>query len=101
MREYWAWMKRAYPEGDPADVYNAYGYLVAQAMVYVLKRCGDDLTRENLMRQAASIQDLELPLLLPGIKVNTGPNNYRPVNQLQILRFDGSRWVSVGAVMTP
>jgi branched-chain amino acid transport system substrate-binding protein len=93
MQEYFAWMKRFYPDGDPADGYNAYGYLAAQAMVHVLRKCGDDLTRENLMRQASSIRDLELPLLLPGIRVDSGTNRARPLNQLQMLRFDGSRWV--------
>ena len=93
MREYFAWMKRFYPDGDPADGYNAYGYLTAQAMVHVLRKCGDDLTRENLMRQATSISDLELPLLLSGIKVESRANPSRPLNQLQLLRFNGIRWV--------
>jgi ABC-type branched-subunit amino acid transport system substrate-binding protein len=101
VRDYLAWMKAFYPEGDPSDLFNAYAYTIAQAMVEVLKRCGDDLTRENVMRQATSLRDLELPLLLPGIKVNTSASKYRPVDQLQLLRFDGKRWVPIGEVMKP
>jgi branched-chain amino acid transport system substrate-binding protein len=63
--------------------------------------CGDDLTRENLMRQATSIRELELSLLLPGIKVNTSPTKYRPVKQTQLLKFDGIRWVRLGDVIEP
>ena len=84
MKEYFAWMKRFYPEGDATAMYNAYGYLTAQAMVYVLRKCGDDLTRENLMRQATSISDLELPLLLPGISVDSRTHPSRPLDQLQL-----------------
>lgn len=80
---------------------NAYAYSAAQAMVIVLKRCGDDLTRENLMRQATSIRDLELPLLLPGIKVNSSPASHRTIKQVQMERFDGSRWVPIGEVFQP
>jgi branched-chain amino acid transport system substrate-binding protein len=64
-------------------------------MVHVLRRCGEDLTRENLMRQATSITDLELPLLRPGIKVDSRSNRARPLNRLQLLRFDGRRWVQL------
>jgi len=97
MLEYFASMKRFYPEGNPADGYNVYGYLAAQAMVHVLSKCGGDLTRENLMRQATSISGLELPLLLPGIKVDSGTNRARPLNRLHLLRFDGRRWVRLDA----
>jgi branched-chain amino acid transport system substrate-binding protein len=101
MNEYLAWMKKFYPDGDPADTNNAYAYSAAQAMTAVLKRCGDDLTRENLMRQATNISELELSLLLPGIKVNASPTSHRTIKQVQMLRFDGSRWVPIGAVIQP
>ncbi len=94
------WMKKYYPQGDLADVFNVYGYSAAQTLVQVLKQCGDDLTRENLMRQAASIKDLELPLLLPGVKINTGPTDFYPIEQMQLGRFDGKRWVLFGDVLT-
>jgi branched-chain amino acid transport system substrate-binding protein len=101
MKEYFAWMKRFYPDGDAADVYNAYGYLTAQAMAHVLRKCGDDLTRENLMRQATSISDLELPLLRPGINVDSRTNPSRPLNQLQLLKFDGRRWERIAETLRP
>jgi len=65
----------------------------------VLKQCGDELTRENVMRQAANLKDLELPMLLPGIKINTGPNDYFPIEQMQMQRFNGERWEPFGPVM--
>jgi branched-chain amino acid transport system substrate-binding protein len=70
-KEWLTWMERYYPEGNVHDQFNVYGYTVAQTLIYVLKQAGDDLTRENIMRQAANIKDLELPMLLPGIKINT------------------------------
>ncbi len=101
MNEYFAFMSRYYPAGNAADGYNAYGYLTAAAMVHVLRQCADDLSRENLLRQAQNFQNMELPLLLPGIKVDSRPNPARPMNQLQVLKFDGKRWVRVGEVLKP
>jgi hypothetical protein len=97
--EYRSFMKKYYPEGDPIDPFNVYGYSSAQTMVHVLRLCGDDLTRENILRQATSIKNLELPLLLPGIKINTGATDYFPIKQMQMIRFDGTRWVRVGDVL--
>ena len=99
IKEYLAIMKRYYPDGDLDDWSNVGGFTTAQLLVHVLKQCGDDLTRENVMRQAASIQDLELPLLLPGIRVNTSKTDYLPVDQIQLIRFDGKRWVRVGELI--
>ena len=65
----------------------------------VLKQCGDDLTRENVMRQAANLKNLELPMLLPGIKINTSPTDFYPLEQMQLARFDGKRWVLFGEVL--
>jgi branched-chain amino acid transport system substrate-binding protein len=101
MKEYFSWMRRFYPDGNPEDGNNAYAYLAAQTMVHVLKKCGDDLTRENLMRQAASINHMDAPMLMPGISLNTSTTNYRPIRQLQMLRFDGKEWVRAGDVLEP
>ena len=69
-------------------------------LVQVLKQCGDDLSRENIMRQAANLHDLELPMMLPGIKINTGPTNYYPVRQMQLMRWDGKRWIRFGDILS-
>jgi branched-chain amino acid transport system substrate-binding protein len=97
--EWRAWMRKYYPEGDTAEIYNVYGYTNAQLLVHVLKRCGDDLTRENVMKQAADLRDLELPLLLPGVRINTSATDYDPIQQLQLMRFDGTQWVRFGPII--
>jgi ABC-type branched-subunit amino acid transport system substrate-binding protein len=97
-REWLAWMKTYYPDGDTAEIYNVYAYTNAQLLIQVLKQCGDELTRENVMRQAASLRNLELPMLLPGIRINTSATDYDPVKQLQLMRFDGRQWVRFGEV---
>src|SRR5262249_47655781 len=94
--EWVAWMKKYYPEGALDDQFNAYGYIVANLLVHTLKQCGNDLSRENIMRQAANIKNFELPLLLPGIKVNTSPTDFAPIEQEQLAKFDGERWVNFG-----
>jgi len=96
MRAWLAWMKKYYPEGDLTDWFNVFGYTFAQALVYVLQQCGDNLTRENVMAQAAQLKDLELPMLLPGIRINTSSTDYRTIKQLHLQRFDGKRWVRLG-----
>jgi branched-chain amino acid transport system substrate-binding protein len=68
-------------------------------MVHVLNQCGNDLSRENIMKQAASIKDFELPLLLPGIKVNTGPTDFAPIEQEQLAKFDGEKWALFGEIL--
>jgi hypothetical protein len=88
----WAgWMKKYYPEGDAADAFNVYGYSVAATLVQVVKQCGDDLTRENVMKQAAHL-DFDAPMLLPGVKVRTRPTNFFPIREMQLARFDGTSW---------
>jgi branched-chain amino acid transport system substrate-binding protein len=87
-----AFMKKYYPEGALDDQSNGYGYNVAILMTHVLKQCGNDLSRENIMRQAASVKNLELPLLLPGIKVNTSPTDFAPIEQEQLAKFNGEKW---------
>jgi branched-chain amino acid transport system substrate-binding protein len=96
MQEWVAFMKKYYPEGALDDQSNGYGYNVAILMTHVLKQCGTDLSRENIIRQAANLKDVELPLLLPGIKVNTSATDFAPIEQEQLARFDGERWVAFG-----
>jgi len=89
LKEWVAFMDKYFPEGDKSSTFSVYGYLTAQTMVQVLKQCGDELTRENVMRQAANLKDFELGMLLPGIKINTSPNDYFPIEQMQMSRFTG------------
>jgi branched-chain amino acid transport system substrate-binding protein len=100
MKEWSAFMDRYYPDGDKTSAFTGYGYMVAQTLVQVLKQCADNLTRENVMKQAANLKDFELGLLLPGIKVNTGPNDFAPIKQMQMMRFNGASWELFGPVMT-
>ena len=98
MKEWKAFMAKYYPEGNLQDAFNVYGVLVSQTLVHVLKQCGNDLSRANIMKQAASIKDLSLALLLPGIKVNTSPTDFYPIEQEQLIRFDGEKWVGFGEI---
>ena len=100
INDYLAWMKKYYPSGNVADGFNAYGYTAAQLMVYVLKQCGDNLTRENVMKQAASIHDLQLPLLYPGITVSTSPTDFAPIKQMQLIKFNGKTMELFGEVIS-
>jgi branched-chain amino acid transport system substrate-binding protein len=93
MKDFKAFMKAYYPEGNPTEANNAYGYIAAETLVQVLKQCGGELTRENVMKQAASLKDFAPPLLLPGIKLNTAADDYFPFDQLELVRFDGTTWV--------
>ena len=97
-KDWLAFMRKYYPEGNLEDAFNVYGYSVAQTLVHVLKQCGNDLSRENIMRQAASMKDLALPMLLPGIKINTSPTDFAPIEQEQLAKFDGERWVLFGEI---
>jgi branched-chain amino acid transport system substrate-binding protein len=98
--EWEAFMAQYYPEGDRTSTFTAYGFLTAQTLVQVLKQCGDELTRENVMKQAANLKDLRLGLLLPGIVINTGPDDYYPIEQMQMTRFDGEHSVPFGPVIS-
>jgi branched-chain amino acid transport system substrate-binding protein len=95
-----SFMDKYYPSGDKSDQQNVYGPSIAATTVQMLKQCGDELTRENVMRQAASLHDFELPMLLPGIAINTSPTNFAPIRQAQMRRFDGGRYVPFGPVLT-
>ncbi|HEV7982142.1 MAG TPA: branched-chain amino acid ABC transporter substrate-binding protein, partial [Xanthobacteraceae bacterium] len=87
------------PNGDKSDSQTAYGQSIAETTVQVLKQCGDELTRENVMKQAANLHNLELPMLLPGITINTSPTNFAPIRQAQMRRFDGERYVPFGPIL--
>jgi branched-chain amino acid transport system substrate-binding protein len=97
-KDWLAFMQKYNPEGNLGDSFNVTGYSLAQTLVQVLKQCGDDLSRENIMRQAANL-DLELPMLLPGIKVRTTPNSFYPVQRMRLARFEGKQWVLFGEVI--
>jgi branched-chain amino acid transport system substrate-binding protein len=100
MNEWRDFMAKYMPGADTTDGAYVFAYAVSKAMLQVLKQCGDDLSRENIMKQAANLHDLELPTLLPGIKLNTSPTNYHPIRQMQFEKFDGSIWVLFGDVIT-
>jgi branched-chain amino acid transport system substrate-binding protein len=99
MKEWQAWMKKYFPEGNIADALNVYGYAVAQTLIQVLKQCGDDLTRENIMRQAANLKNFEVTVLLPGVRINTSATDFYPIEQVRLARFDGKRWALFGEVL--
>ena len=91
-----AWMKKYNPHGDVTDAYNVHGYNGAQLLVEVLRRCGNDLSRENLMHVATHLSDVKLPMLIPGIVISTSPEDPRPIKQLKLERYDGKRWIPFG-----
>jgi branched-chain amino acid transport system substrate-binding protein len=99
MKDWYAFMAKHFPDGNLKDGSNVYGYAVAQTLVQVLKQCGDNLTRENVMKQAASLKDLQLDIMLPGIKINTGPADFAPIQAEQLVRFDGKEYVRFGEVI--
>ena len=95
-----AFMDKYFPDGDKTNINNVYGYASAQTMVQVLKQCGDNLTRENVMKQAASLKDFTSEVLLPGIKVNTAANDFFPIEQMQLMKFNGEAWEVFGDIIT-
>jgi branched-chain amino acid transport system substrate-binding protein len=99
MKRYLEFMAKYYPDGDKNSNFNTYGYSTSQLLVHVLKQCGDDLTRENVLKQATNLKNVELDLALPGIKGNTAPNDYRVNKQLQMMKFNGERWELFGPIL--
>ncbi|HWG79937.1 MAG TPA: ABC transporter substrate-binding protein [Stellaceae bacterium] len=97
-KQWLAWMEKYYPDGDRSDAFNVYGYNAAMTMVQVLKQCGNNLTRENIMKQAASL-NLDLPMLLPGVKVSTGAKQFFPIREMQLAQFDGKIFKRFGEVI--
>jgi len=92
-------MQKYYPEGDTKDALNITGFNVAATLVQVLKQCGDNLSRENVIRQAASLKDFRVETLLPGIRINTSPTDFAPIESFRLARFDGRQWVQFGEIM--
>ena len=99
MGEWRAFMAKYFPQGDVSDSLNVIGYGVSLTLLQVLKQCGGDFSRENVMRQATNLHDLELPVLLPGVKVDTAPTNYHPIRQMQLARWNGKTWEGFGEVI--
>jgi branched-chain amino acid transport system substrate-binding protein len=99
MKEYLVWVKKWDPAANPIDVNAVYGYGLAHVMVAVLKQCGNDFSRENVMKQAASL-NYTPPMLLPGIKISTSPTDFHPIKQMQLSKFDGKTWVLFGEVLS-
>jgi ABC-type branched-subunit amino acid transport system substrate-binding protein len=95
-----AFMDKYYPDGDKTNANNLYGYVQAEAMMQVLKQCGDNLTRDNVMKQAASLKNFHSDLMLPGIMVNTSADDYFPIEQMQLQKFNGEAWELFGDVIT-
>jgi len=94
-----AFMDKYYPDGDKDDSYAIFGYAVAETLFQVLSQCGNDLSRENIMRQAASLRNYRSPIILPGIAINTGPMDFRPIKQMRLVQFDGTAWQPIGDVI--
>jgi ABC-type branched-subunit amino acid transport system substrate-binding protein len=100
IKEFLAFLAKDFPEGDKLNNSVVVGYGVAQTLVQVLKQCGDDLTRQNVMKQAANLKDYRTEVLLPGIKINTSPTDFAPINQLQLMRLKGEKWELFGDVIS-
>ena len=99
IKDWLAFMDKYYPDGDKEDGYAIFGYAAAETLVQVLTQCGDDLSRENIMRQAASLRDYQSPIALPGIAINTGPADFHPIEQMRLVQFDGNSWQPIGDVI--
>jgi branched-chain amino acid transport system substrate-binding protein len=100
MKKFFAFLAKYYPEGDKLNSSVVYGYGAAQTMVKVLQMCGDDLTRANVMKQAANLKDFEPDTLLPGVKINTSATDFAPIEQLQMMRFKGEKWDLFGPIIS-
>ena len=100
MKQFLDFLAKDFPEGNKLDASVVVGYGVAQTLVQVLKQCGDNLTRENIMRQAANLKDFRTEVLLPGVMINTSPSDFAPISQLQLERFKGERWELFGDVVS-
>ena len=98
VQDWAAFMKKYFPDGNIQDQLIVYGYVVAEATVQVIKQCGDDLTHENIMKQAANL-DVALPMLLPGIRLKTSPTDYFPIEAMRLQRFNGETWELFGDVI--
>jgi len=100
MKQFYDFLAKDFPEGNKLDASVIVGYAVSQTLVEVLKKCGDNLTRENIMKQAASFKNFRTEVLLPGITINTSPTNFAPIGQLQLMKFKGERWELFGDIIS-
>ncbi|TXL70575.1 ABC transporter substrate-binding protein [Vineibacter terrae] len=100
MKAYLDFMKAYYPDGQPADTSNIFGYSANQLLLELLRRCGSELTRENLMKQATNLSGMQMPMLLPGVTVTTTPKDFNPFRKLQLARFDGTSWNLFGSIIS-
>lgn len=100
MKKFYDFLAKDYPEGNKLDGSTVVAYGVAQTLVEVLTKCGDDLTRENIMKQAANLKDFRTEVLLPGIKINTSPTDFAPISQLQLMKFKGEKWDLFGDIIS-
>jgi branched-chain amino acid transport system substrate-binding protein len=100
MKKFFAFLEKYYPDANKIDGSTVYGYGAAQTMVKVLEMCGDDLTRENVMKQAVSLNDFAPDTLLPGVKINTSPTDFAPISQLQLMKFKGEKWELFGDIIS-
>src|SRR5262249_2880816 len=100
MKRFYNFVAQFDSKANKLDAAVVFGYGAAQTMVTVLQKCGDDLTRDNIMKQASNLKDVEIDTLLPGIKVNTSPDNFAPIEQLQMMRFKGKKWELFGDVIS-
>jgi branched-chain amino acid transport system substrate-binding protein len=100
MKKFFAFLEKYFPEGNKLDGSVVYGYGAAQTMVKVIEMCGDNLTRENVMKQAASLKDFAPDTLLPGVKINTSATDFAPIEQLQMMRFKGEKWDLFGDIIS-
>ena len=99
MNEWRAFMTKWYPEGDQEDAATVFAYGIAKGLEQVLRQCKDDLTRENIMKQAANL-NFEIGIYLPGTKIKTSPTDFAPLEQLQMMRFKGESWELFGPLMS-
>ncbi|KWV51872.1 branched-chain amino acid ABC transporter substrate-binding protein [Bradyrhizobium macuxiense] len=99
IKAWFAFMNKYFPDGDKDDLYAVFGYAAADTLLQVLRQCGDDLSRENIMRQAASLKNYQTPVALPGIVINTSPQDFRPIKQMRLVQFDGNAWQPIGDVV--
>jgi ABC-type branched-subunit amino acid transport system substrate-binding protein len=100
MKEFLTFLEKDFPDGNKLDASVVVGYGVTQTLIQVLKQCGDNLTRENVMKQAANLKDFRTEMLLPGIKINTSPTDFAPISQLQLMKFKGEKWELFGDVVS-
>jgi branched-chain amino acid transport system substrate-binding protein len=99
MQRWVAFMDGYYPGGDRKSIFTIYAYSAAELLVQVLRQCGDDVSRKNIMRQAANLKDMRLDLLLPGLAINTSRTDYRVVKEFRMMRFNGERWEPFGPIV--